>query len=246
MKKGYKPYNPDLNSIEEIGADDVQPQLLDLDLFSCIYVDKVYAHCWQNECLPNFFIPVDNACDCEFVKIKFGQGEIIGEPEVKRPRRGNAMTGNSSVNCDQSSMVTYKYKIPFKAIFKCGHKIEEVEGHIEDEKTVRLHIPYARPDFPFRFIIETRTQRLEGTEVVEEDGGFSLTIGITIITKLVAKVQLAVAVRPGILGGEFCEPPQCEEIAPIDVCEDFLSETELEGDFYPAPDWQPPNYPPSL
>lgn len=234
MKKGYKPYNPDFNSIEEISADDIK--VLQDENYACIYVDKVFDHCWQKECLENFFIPSPNDGECEFKFIKFGQGEIVGEPEVKR-----SYGGSSAANVNNGSLVTYKYKIPFKAVFKCHHKFEEVEGYIEDEKTVTMYIPYARKDFPFRFIIETQTEKLDGTQVMNEDGGVTLTIGIIIVTKLIGKVQLAVAVRED----EFCIPPrECNGIAPVDLCEEFLEEDFTGEGFYPSPDFQPPEYPP--
>lgn len=183
----------------------------------CIIADKVYAHCQQRECFEEIAVQLPEGGPFEFVDITFNPGEIID----------GTLTITPIKNRPNFSRVRFRIRVTFTLRVRNTETgvIINIPGELpEIQKDIVLFIPEARDEFTFRIVIETASQLL--TEPVEEDGLLEFAVGVFIIIKVVGTVQLLIPEFG------FCpEPPECEEFAPDDVCENF--ELEPFPEFFP-------------
>lgn len=189
-------------------------------VLECIIVDKVYDSCFQRECEPELELDLPTGGPFTFLFARFGAGFIVP----------NTLSITPIVSRPNFARVRFSFRVPFAAVLRNDGVSPpvniEIPGVVEFDKDIALYIPGSADEFSFSIVIETRSQVLRA-EIVQ--GTLVLAIGIFVIVKVVGKVQLMVQ------STGFCPSPrECEEIAPEDICEDFLAQ--------PLPPFFPPQF----
>jgi len=189
-------------------------------LEECIIVDKVYDSCYQRECEPEVVLTLPAGGPFTLLYVRFGAGFIVDgtlsiTPIATKPK---------------FARVRFQFRVPFTAVLRddcaCPPVNIEILGSVTFSKDICMYIPCTPDEFSFKIVIETRSQVLRA-EIVQ--GTLVLAIGIFVIVKVVGKVQLLVK------STGFCpNPRECEEIAPEDICEEFLTR--------PLPPFFPPQF----
>lgn len=178
----------------------------------CIQVNKVYDSCLQQETLSDVrivlteiktrtnFIPPLTFLGCKSTTVK---GKLVGTKIERLPDRPNF------------ARVRTKVEIPIEVMF------EDCEGHqgvgnavIVVPKDVIMYVP-DESVIPFQLDSVVNAVCVTGTFVPGETFRFDVDVCITIILKIVAKVELLI---PSF---GFCEIPPCEEFAE-NVCEEIF------------------------
>lgn len=199
-------------------------QLDDISESVCIITEKVFAHCQQRVCFPNFKVTFP-CTGGPFVieKIKFGNGIIVPGTEVRTPipERPNF------------SRVQFTLEVPYTITYV---NVAGIEGEITGtlpciDKDIVLFIPESRDEFDFNLKIETRSEILNNPTFVDEVLNF--TVGVFIVIKVTGVVQLLI---PAF--GYCPAPPECEEFMlpeEENVCERFIdfTQTPFPEDFFP-------------
>jgi len=186
----------------------------------CIIVDKVYDSCFQRECEPTVTLQLPTGGPFTYLYTRFQPGFIVDGTLNITP-----ITGRPNF-----ARVRFVFRVPFTAVLRdecsCPATNIEVDGSVDFSKDIAMFIPTAPDEFSFNIVIETRSQVLRA-EII--NGKLILAIGVFVIIKVVGKVQLLVQ----SLG--FCPAPrECEEIAPEDICADFMTR--------PLPPFFPPQF----
>jgi hypothetical protein len=189
-------------------------------LQECIIVDKVYDSCFQRECAPEVVLTLPAGGPFTLLYVRFGSGFIVDGTLIITP----------IVNRPNFARVRFRFRVPFTAVLRddcaCPPVNIEILGSVEFDKDICMYIPSTPDEFSFKIVIETRSQVLR-SEIIQ--GTLVLAIGIFVIIKVVGKVQLSVK------STGFCpNPRECEEIAPEDICEEFLNR--------PLPPFFPPQF----
>jgi len=168
----------------------------------CVIVDKVYAQCQSRQCFPSIEVEIENGT---FNSIRFESGFIV--PDTLRI--------DNIPNKPNFRRVRFTLRIPYRIILADGTTIERFLPDIY--KDIVLFMPEARDEFQFNIVTETSSKVL-GQPIVM-DGRVVFAVGVFIIIKVVGRVQLLIPTFG------FCpEPPQCQDFAPEDVCDDFENE----------------------
>lgn len=180
----------------------------------CIQVNKVYDSCLQQETLSNVRIVLTEICksrtsfvppltfiSCRSTTVK---GKLVGTHIDRLPERPNFARVRTNV------------EIPIEVVF------EDAEGRqgsgmavITIPKDVILFVP-DESVIPFQLESVVNAVCVSGRFVPGETFRFDVDVCITIILKIVAKVELLVPAFG------FCEIPPCEEFAE-QVCEEIFS-----------------------
>lgn len=179
----------------------------------CIQVNKVYDSCLQQETLSDVrivlteikgrtnFVPPLNFISCRSTTTK---GKLIGTRIDRLPDRPNF------------ARVRTKVEIPIEVTFE---DCEGRQGHglatITVPKDVVLYVP-DESVIPFQLESIVNAVCVAGRFIPGETFRFDVDVCITIILKIVAKVELLVPAFG------FCEIPPCEEFAES-VCDEIFS-----------------------
>jgi hypothetical protein len=179
----------------------------------CIQVNKVYDSCLQQETLEDVrivlteisksrtnFVPPLTFISCRSTTVK---GKLVGTRIDRLPERPNF------------ARVRTKVEIPIEVVF------EDSEGRqgtgkavITIPKDVVLYVP-DESVIPFQLESVVNAVCVSGRFIPGETFRFEVDVCITIILKIVAKVELLV---PSF---GFCDIPPCEEFAET-VCEEIF------------------------
>jgi len=179
----------------------------------CIQVNKVYDSCLQQETLNNVriilteicksrtnFVPPLTFISCRSTTVK---GKLVGTHIDRLPDRPNF------------ARVRTKVEIPIEVFF------EDAEGRqgsglatITVPKDVILYVP-DESVIPFQLDSVVNAVCVSGRFVPGETFRFDVDVCITIILKIVAKVELLIPAFG------FCEIPPCEEFAE-NMCEEIF------------------------
>lgn len=180
----------------------------------CIQVNKVYDSCLQQETLEDVRIVLTEICksrtnfvppltfvSCRSTTVK---GKLVGTRIDRLPERPNFARVRTNV------------EIPIEVVF------EDAEGHqgtgmavITVPKDVVLFVP-DESVIPFQLESVVNAVCVSGRFIPGETFRFEVDVCITIILKIVAKVELLVPAFG------FCEIPPCEEFAES-VCEEIFN-----------------------
>ncbi|MBM7582327.1 hypothetical protein JOD02_001184 [Caldicoprobacter guelmensis] len=180
----------------------------------CIQVDKVYDACLQQETLNDVRIVVKDVCGdlreftppftfigCRSTSVK---GKLVGTQITRLPDRPNF------------ARVQTKVEIPVEVVFEDAHgKKGTGNSFICVPKDVILYVP-DESVIPFQLESTVNAMCVSGRIVPGDVLRFDVDVCVTIILKIVAKVELLV---PSF---GFCDIPPCEEFAE-NVCEQFFS-----------------------
>lgn len=177
----------------------------------CIIVDKVFDSCKQKECFPEVEVDID---DCHFGRVRFRPGFIIP----------NTLEVMEIPNEEYFRRVRFTLRVPFVVLDTNGNVV--TEAFLPDiYKDVVLYIPDARDEFDFRIVVETYSENL--SDPVVKNGVLYLTVGVSVIVKVVATVQLQIPAYG------YCPAPcDCQEYSPEDICDEFVESPEF-PDFFP-------------
>lgn len=180
----------------------------------CIQVNKVYDSCLQQESLSNVRIVLTDVCKSRtsfvppltFISCRSNtvKGKLVGTHIDRLPERPNF------------ARVRTRVEIPIEVVF------EDAEGRqgsgmaiITVSKDVVLFVP-DESVIPFQLESVVNAVCVTGSFVPGETFRFDVDVCITIILKIIAKVELLVPAFG------FCEIPPCEEFAES-VCEEIFS-----------------------
>ncbi|HHY83515.1 MAG TPA: hypothetical protein GX505_12695 [Clostridiales bacterium] len=179
----------------------------------CIQVNKVYDSCLQQETLSDVrivltevkgrptFTPPLNFISCRSTTTK---GKLINTRIDRLPDRPNF------------ARVRTKVEIPIEVIFEdCEGRQGSGMATITVPKDVVLYVP-DESVIPFQLESIVNAVCVSGRFIPGETFRFDVDVCITIILKIVAKVELLV---PSF---GFCEIPPCEEFAES-VCDEIFS-----------------------
>ena len=165
----------------------------------CIQVNKVYDSCLQQETLSSFVPPL-TFISCRSVSV---EGKLVGTKIDRLPDR------------PRFARVRTKVEIPIEVVF------EDSQGKrgtgiavITVPKDVIMFVP-DESVIPFHLESIVSAVCVSGNFVPGDAFRFDVDVCITIILKIVAKVELLIPAFG------FCEIPPCEEFAE-NVCEEFF------------------------
>jgi hypothetical protein len=179
----------------------------------CIQVNKVYDACLQQETLSNIRIAVKDVCGdlrdfappftfigCRSTSVK---GKLVGTQITRLPDRPNF------------ARVQTKVEIPVEVMFEDANGRKGTgNGFIVVPKDVILYVP-DESVIPFQLESTVNAICVSGKAVPCDALRFDVDVCVTIILKIVAKVELLVPAFG------FCEIPPCEEFAE-NVCDEFF------------------------
>jgi len=179
----------------------------------CIQVNKVYDACLQQETLNDVritvkdisgdwrdFTPPFTFIGCRSTSVK---GKLVGTQIVRLPDRPNF------------ARIQTKVEIPVEVIFEDAKGKRGIgNSFIVVPKDVILFVP-DESVIPFQLESVVNAMCVSGKWVPGDVLRFDVDVCITIILKIVAKVDLLV---PSF---GFCEIPPCEEFAE-NVCDEFF------------------------
>jgi hypothetical protein len=179
----------------------------------CIQVNKVYDACLQQETLKDIRITVKDICGdwrdftppftfigCRSTSVK---GKLVGTQITRLPDRPNF------------ARIQTKVEIPVEVIFEDANGKRGIgNSTIVVPKDVILFVP-DESVIPFQLESTVNAMCVSGKAVHGDVLRFEVDVCITIILKIVAKVDLLV---PSF---GFCEIPPCEEFAE-NLCEEFF------------------------
>lgn len=179
----------------------------------CIQVNKVYDACLQQETLKDIRITVKDICGdwrdftppftfigCRSTSVK---GKLVGTQITRLPDRPNF------------ARIQTKVEIPVEVIFEDANGKRGIgNSSISVPKDVILFVP-DESVIPFQLESTVNAMCVSGKAVHGDVLRFEVDVCITIILKIVAKVDLLV---PSF---GFCEIPPCEEFAE-NLCEEFF------------------------
>ncbi|MGI6188363.1 MAG: hypothetical protein GX041_07945 [Clostridiales bacterium] len=179
----------------------------------CIQVNKVYDACLQQETLNDVriivkdvkghwsdFVPPFTLLSCRSTSVK---GKLIGTQITRLPDRPNF------------ARVQTKVEIPVEVVFEdANNKKGSGNSIITVPKDVILFVP-DESVIPFQLESTVNAICVSGKAVSGDMLRFDVDVCVTIILKIVAKVELLV---PSF---GFCQIPPCEEFAE-NVCEEFF------------------------
>ncbi|MBZ2173703.1 hypothetical protein K8M07_00370 [Schnuerera sp. xch1] len=184
-------------------------ETLDAD---CLVVDKVFASCQQRECFPHVEVDLDEK---NFRQVKFKPGFIVP----------NTLVITDIDDTPNFRRVRFTLRIPYEITAESGKVIKKFLPDILND--IVLYIPDARDEFEFKIVVETSSQILGQTILIDDTLTFAA--GAFIIVKVVGKVQLLVPTFG------YCPPPEsCDEFNSEDVYDNF--------DYLPFPDFFPPKF----
>ncbi|HHW70387.1 MAG TPA: hypothetical protein GX392_03470 [Clostridiales bacterium] len=179
----------------------------------CIQVNKVYDSCLQQETLDNVKITIDDITDndtefvlpltflsCQSISVK---GKLVGTKIERIPER------------PKFARVRTNVKIPLKVFFEDANG-KKGSGYslITIPKDVVMFVP-DESVIPFELESVVNAVCVSGTFISNETVTFDVDMCITIILKIIAKVELLIPAFG------FCEIPPCEEFAE-NVCDEFF------------------------
>ena len=179
----------------------------------CIQVNKVYDSCLQQETLEDVrivlteiskgcvnFVPPLTFISCRSTTTK---GNLVGTRIDRLPDRPNF------------ARVRTKVEIPIEVIFEdCEGRQGSGKAVISINKDVVLYVP-DESVIPFQLESIVNAICVSGRFIPGDTFRFEVDVCITIILKIVAKVELLV---PSF---GFCDIPPCEEFAES-VCDDIF------------------------
>lgn len=185
-------------------------EILQVEDFDCVIVDKVFASCQHRECFPEIEVELKDKVGED---IKFASGFIVP----------GSLTITDLDERPNFKRVRFKLRVPFRVLTKCGNDIEDFLPDIS--RDIVMYHPDARDEFQFKIVVETASEILG--QPVTTDGILTFAVGIFVIIKVVGKVQLMI---PSM--GYCPEPDVCEEFSPEDICDNF-DEADFPDDFFP-------------
>lgn len=177
----------------------------------CIQVNKVYDSCLQQETLDNVrvylthvsgsgFCPPLTFISCRSTTVK---GRLVGTMIERLEERPNF------------ARVRTKVEIPIEVVFEDENgKQGSGKAIIVIPKDVIMFVP-DESVIPFQLESIVNAICVSGTSRPGDGFRFDLDVCITIILKIVAKVELLIPAYG------FCEIPPCEEFA-SNVCDEFF------------------------
>jgi len=177
----------------------------------CIQVNKVYDSCLQQETLNDVRVTLTNVCgssfqapltfiSCRSTTIK---GKLVGTMIQRLEDRPNF------------ARVRTKVEIPIEVVFEdCKGKQGTGNAVITIPKDVIMFVP-DESVIPFQLESIVNAICVSGDFIPGDTFRFNLDICVTIILKIIAKVELLV---PSF---GFCDIPPCEEFAE-NVCDEFF------------------------
>lgn len=177
----------------------------------CIQVNKVYDSCLQQETLEDVKVTLSNVCgsgfqapleliSCRSTTVK---GRLVGTIIERLEDRPNF------------ARVRTKVEIPIEVVFEdCKGKQGTGDAVITIPKDVIMYVP-DESVIPFKLESIVSAVCVSGDFIPGETFRFRLDICITIILKIVAKVELLIPAFG------FCDIPPCEEFAE-NICDEFF------------------------
>ncbi|HPT79335.1 MAG TPA: hypothetical protein PK830_09570 [Candidatus Atribacteria bacterium] len=178
----------------------------------CIQVNKVYDSCLQQETLEDVriclrdikgsknFDPPLNFISCRSTTVK---GKLVGTRIDRLPDRPNF------------ARVRTKVEIPIEVIFEDEHGKQGIgDAILAIPKDVIMYVP-DESVIPFQLESVVNAVCVAGEFVPGDTFRFDVDVCVTIILKIVAKVELLV---PSF---GFCEIPPCEEFAE-QICDEIF------------------------
>lgn len=177
----------------------------------CIQVNKVYDSCLQQETLNNIRVHLTHVCgsgfeapltfiSCRSTTVK---GKLVGTTIQRLEDRNNF------------ARVRTRVEIPIEVIFEdANRKQGSGKAVIIVPKDVIMFVP-DESVIPFQLESIVNAICVSGTFIPGDSFRFDLDVCITIILKIVAKVELLIPAFG------FCEIPPCEEFAE-NVCDEFF------------------------
>lgn len=179
----------------------------------CIQVNKVYDSCLQQETLQNVRIVLTEICkgrsnyvppltflSCRSTTVK---GKLMGTQIDRLPERPNF------------ARVRTRVEIPIEVFFEdCEGRQGSGFAAIIVPKDVILYVP-DESVIPFQLESVVNAVCVSGCFIPGETFRFDVDVCITIILKIVAKVELLIPAFG------FCEIPPCEEFAEK-ICDDVF------------------------
>jgi len=198
-----------------------------LDEKICIQVQRVYDSCLQQEQLTNVNVTitsyaqvVNNGCCCDDTTTVPPTSAPVA-PITFESCRSSTMDvdiGNLSVErlCDRPCFARVRgtVEIPIDILFTDSRCVEYIgKGVVTVNKDVLLAIP---DDSIVPFTLEGMASAVCVAGSYQGDNTFRLTVCVTIVLKVLAKVEILVP------SYGFCPIPPCEEFADS-VCDEFFS-----------------------
>ncbi|MBR6526101.1 MAG: hypothetical protein IKT57_09010 [Clostridia bacterium] len=197
----------------------------------CIQVKRVYDSCLQQKQLTNVDVTitsyaqvVNNGCSCAC-----NNGNVETNPPTSAPvppitfESCRSSTTDVDVNhlnverlCDRPcfARVRGRVHIPIDILFTDSRCVEYIgKGVITVNEDVLLSVP-DESIVPFRLEAMASAVCVSGTYI--GDNVFRMTVCVTVILKVIAKVEMMVP------SYGFCTIPPCEEFAE-NVCDEFFS-----------------------
>jgi len=177
----------------------------------CIQVNKVYDSCLQQETLNDVRVTLSNVSGCGFqapltfisCRSTTTKGKLVGtiiERLEGRPHFARVRT---------------KVEIPIEVVFEdCKGKQGTGDAVITIPKDVIMYVP-DESVIPFKLESIVSAVCVSGDFIPGDTFRFNLDICVTVILKIVAKVELLV---PSF---GFCDIPPCEEFAE-NICDEFF------------------------
>ncbi len=204
-----------------------------LDEKICIQVQRVYDSCLQQEQLTNVdvtitsYAQVVNTCCCNSSACCGNETETVPPTSAPVPPitfescRSSTMDvdiGNLSVErlCDRPcfARVRGRVQIPIDILFTDSRCVEYIgKGVVTVNKDVLLAVP---DESIVPFTLEGMASAVCVAGSYRGDNVFRLTVCVTIVLKVLAKVEILVP------SYGFCPIPPCEEFADS-VCDEFFS-----------------------
>ena len=204
-----------------------------LDEKICIQVQRVYDSCLQQEQLTNVdvtitsYAQVVNTCCCNSSACCGNETETVPPTSAPVPPitfescRSSTMDvdiGNLSVErlCDRPcfARVRGRVQIPIDILFTDSRCVEYIgKGVVTVNKDVLLAVP---DESIVPFTMEGMASAVCVAGSYRGDNVFRLTVCVTIVLKVLAKVEILVP------SYGFCPIPPCEEFADS-VCDEFFS-----------------------
>ncbi len=187
---------------------------------ACVILDKVFSQYQDRACFRDLSVSVsdmknsdENAFDPGLLRIIFKPGIILE----------NTLQITPLPSRPNFRRVQFTFLLPLEIKL---HNQTIYQGYLPElTKDIIMFIPEARSEFPYKIVLETRSELLTPPALDGETLSFSA--GVFIIIKAVGKIQLFIPT----LG--YCpEPPFCEEYSEDSPCEIF--QLRSFPDFYPS------------
>ena len=177
----------------------------------CIQVNKVYDSCLQQETLNDVRVTLTNVCGSSFqapltfisCRSTTVKGRLVGTMIERLEDRPNF------------ARVRTKVEIPIEVVFEdCKGKQGTGRAVITIPKDVIMYVP-DESVIPFQLESIVNAICVSGDFIPGDTFRFNLDLCVTIILKIIAKVELLIPAFG------FCDIPPCEEFAE-NVCDEFF------------------------